>query len=104
MIPHSDVSLIVGPDAAISVADGAKLKPVSEGHGTYSGLIHNKGCDHVAVINLGSLSSGIKGESRQHRRQHFQMTNPSLHEGMLGTDETFLDARLNVFRSGKSRD
>jgi|GEM_PF-1062905 len=54
-IPRSGVTLIVASGATLQPAKGAKLTAVSEGHGDYRPLIHNKGMDNVAIVNFGTL-------------------------------------------------
>ena len=54
-IPRPNVSLIIAQDATLKPAEKAELLIVSEGHGNYRPLIHNKGMDNVAVISLGTL-------------------------------------------------
>ena len=54
-IPRSGVSLIIAGNATVQPAEKAELLIVSEGHGNYRPLIHIKGMDNVAVINLGTL-------------------------------------------------
>jgi len=54
-IPRPGVTLIIAPDATLRPAKDAKLTPVSEGHGKYYPLIHNKGMDNVAIVNFGTL-------------------------------------------------
>ena len=54
-IPRPNVSLIIAADATLQPAEKAELLIVSEGHGNYRPVIHNKGMDNVAVINLGTL-------------------------------------------------
>ena len=60
-IPRPGVSLIIAKEATLQPADKAKLDIVSEGHGDYPALIHNKGMDHVAVIHLGTLRGSGRG-------------------------------------------
>jgi len=60
-IPRSGVSLIIAKEATLQPAEKAELDIVSEGHGDYPALIHNKGMDHVAVINLGTLRGPGRG-------------------------------------------
>jgi len=54
-IPRSGVTLIIASDATLRPAKEARLTPVSEGHGKYYPLIHNKGMDNVAIVNFGTL-------------------------------------------------
>ena len=54
-IPRPGVSLIIAREATLRPTEKARLDIVSEGHGDYPALIHNKGMDDVAVINLGTL-------------------------------------------------
>lgn len=60
-IPRPGVSLIIAKEATLQPAEKAKLDIVSEGHGNYPALIHNKGMDNVAVINLGTLRGYGRG-------------------------------------------
>ena len=60
-IPRPGVSLIIAKGATLQPAEKAKLDIVSEGHGDYPALIHNRGMDHVAVIHLGTLRGCGRG-------------------------------------------